>query len=80
MPGEGEGRRVRGEDEALKVANATSYGLSSAVPTRDVERGAQFALRVQAGMTHINDSPVNNLANSPFGGEENSGLGRYNGC
>jgi aldehyde dehydrogenase (NAD+) len=35
---------------------------------------------VQAGMTYINDSPVNNLANSPFGGEKNSGLGRYNGC
>jgi acyl-CoA reductase-like NAD-dependent aldehyde dehydrogenase len=31
-------------------------------------------------MTHINDSPVNDLANSPFGGEKNNGLGRYNGC
>ena len=71
--------KVRGEDEALEVANATSYGLSSAVLTRDVQRGARFALRVQAGMIHVNDSPVNDLANRPFGGEKNSGLGRYNG-
>ena len=71
--------RVRGEDEALRAANETSYGLSAAVFTRDVERGNRFAQRVQAGMTHVNDSPVNDLPNCPFGGEKNSGLGRYNG-
>ena len=71
--------KVRGEAEALEVANATTYGLSAAVVTRDVERGLRFALRVQAGMTHVNDSPVNDLANCPFGGEKNSGVGRYNG-
>lgn len=71
--------KVRGEDEALEVANATSYGLSGAVVTRDLERGARFAQRLQAGMTHVNDSPINDLPNCPFGGEKNSGLGRYNG-
>lgn len=71
--------KVRGEDEALEAANATSYGLSAAVVTRDLERGNRFALKVQAGMTHVNDSPVNDLPNCPFGGEKNSGLGRYNG-
>jgi len=71
--------KVHGEDEALQKANETAYGLSSAVWTRDVERGNRFALRVEAGMTHVNDSPVNDLANCPFGGEKNSGLGRYNG-
>ena len=70
---------VHGEDEALRVANETSYGLSAAVFTRDVERGNRFAQRLQAGMTHVNDSPVNDLPNCPFGGEKNSGLGRYNG-
>jgi acyl-CoA reductase-like NAD-dependent aldehyde dehydrogenase len=30
-------------------------------------------------MTHVNDSPVNDLATCPFGGEKNSGIGRYNG-
>ncbi|HEY2585756.1 MAG TPA: aldehyde dehydrogenase family protein [Tepidisphaeraceae bacterium] len=53
--------------------------LSSAVFTRDGERGARFAAKAQAGMTHVNDSPVNDLPNCPFGGEKNSGLGRYNG-
>jgi acyl-CoA reductase-like NAD-dependent aldehyde dehydrogenase len=71
--------KVHGEDDALRVANETSYGLSAAVFTRDVERGNRFAQRLQAGMTHVNDSPVNDLPNCPFGGEKNSGLGRYNG-
>jgi aldehyde dehydrogenase (NAD+) len=71
--------KVRGEDEALAVANDTSYGLSAAVVTRDLERGNRFARKIEAGMTHVNDSPVNDLANCPFGGEKNSGLGRYNG-
>jgi aldehyde dehydrogenase (NAD+) len=71
--------KVRDADEALKVANATPYGLSAAVVTRDLERGSRFALQLQAGMTHVNDSPVHDLPNCPFGGEKNSGLGRYNG-
>jgi aldehyde dehydrogenase (NAD+) len=71
--------KVQNDDEALRVANDTEHGLSSAVFTRDFERGLQFALGVQAGMTHVNDSPVNDLPNSPFGGEKNSGIGRYNG-
>ena len=37
------------------------------------------AVRVQAGMTHVNDTPVHDLANCPFGGEKNSGIGRFNG-
>jgi aldehyde dehydrogenase (NAD+) len=71
--------KVSGEEQALEIANATTYGLSSAVVTRDVERGLRFAQRFQAGMSHVNDSPVNDIATSPFGGEKNSGLGRYNG-
>jgi aldehyde dehydrogenase (NAD+) len=72
---------IEAEDEnhALEMANATPYGLASAVITRDLERGNRFARLMQAGMTHVNDSPVNDLSNSPFGGEKNSGIGRYNG-
>jgi aldehyde dehydrogenase (NAD+) len=66
-------------EHALAIANDTEYGLSSAVFTRDLERGVQFALRVQAGMTHVNDSPVNDDANTAFGGEKASGLGRFGG-
>ncbi len=71
--------RARGEAEALAIANDTEYGLSSCVFSGDIERGVRFAQRVQAGMTHVNDQPVNDLPFSPFGGEKNSGIGRFNG-
>ena len=60
-------------------SNDTEYGLSSCVFTRDLERGARFAQRIEAGMAHVNDQPVNDLPGSPFGGEKNSGIGRFNG-
>ena len=66
--------KVKDEEEALHVANQTEYGLSSAVFTRDRERGVRFALRVEAGMTHVNDHSVDDTPTGPFGGE-NSGSG-----
>ena len=54
-------------------------GLTGSVITRDENRGLAFALQMEAGMTHVNDQPVNDLANNPFGGEKNSGLGRFGG-
>jgi aldehyde dehydrogenase (NAD+) len=71
--------RARDEEHALELANATEYGLSSAVFTADAARGVRFARRVEAGMTHVNDQPVNDLPFNPFGGEKNSGVGRFNG-
>ncbi len=71
--------RARNEAHALELANATNYGLSSAVFTGNIERGVRFAQQVEAGMTHVNDQPVNDLPFSPFGGEKNSGIGRFNG-
>lgn len=71
--------RVADEEEALAAANDTEYGLSSAVFTEDIARGLAFARRVEAGMTHINDQPVNDSPFAPFGGEKNSGIGRFNG-
>jgi aldehyde dehydrogenase (NAD+) len=62
--------RAEGEEDALHIANDAEYGLSSAVLTRDMDRGAQFARRVEAGRTHVNDSPVN---------EKASGIGRFGG-
>ena len=61
------------------IAVYAAYGLSSAVFTRDEGRGLRFALRMEAGMTHINDQTVNDLPNAPFGGEKNSGIGRFGG-
>jgi aldehyde dehydrogenase (NAD+) len=71
--------QVKDEKEALHVANQTEYGLSSAVFTQDRERGVNFALRVEAGMTHVNDHSVDDTPTGPFGGEKNSGLGRFGG-
>jgi aldehyde dehydrogenase (NAD+) len=50
--------KVRGDAEALRVANDTPYGLSGAVFTADEGRGLRFALGVEAAMTHINGSSV----------------------
>jgi aldehyde dehydrogenase (NAD+) len=71
--------RARDEEDALRIANDTEFGLAGAVFTRDRGRGERFALRMEVGMAHVNDQPVNDLPNAPFGGEKNSGIGRYNG-
>ncbi|MFI1964197.1 aldehyde dehydrogenase family protein [Streptomyces pathocidini] len=68
-----------GEDEAVRIANDTPYGLSGAVHTGDVERGVRIAQRIHAGMIHINDSTVHDEPIVPFGGEKHSGIGRLNG-
>jgi aldehyde dehydrogenase (NAD+) len=72
--------RAEGAEQALEIANDTEYGLSSSVFTRNLERGLEFAKKVEAGMTHINDQPVNDLPNNPFGSEKNSGIGRFGGA
>lgn len=71
--------RARDAGHALKLANATEYGLAGAVFTRDLARGVSFAQRMEVGMAHINDQSVVDLPNCPFGGEKNSGIGRFNG-
>ncbi|MCV7374197.1 aldehyde dehydrogenase family protein [Mycolicibacterium arabiense] len=68
-----------GDEDALRIANDTEYGLSSAVFSRDVERAVRFGRRIEAGMTHVNDSPVNDDSNTAFGGEKGSGVGRFGG-
>ncbi|MFH7764682.1 aldehyde dehydrogenase family protein [Acinetobacter sp. BSP-28] len=71
--------KAQDEADALGLANDTAYGLSSAVCTADLERGTRFAMQIDAGMTHINSITVADQPNAPFGGEKNSGLGRFNG-
>ena len=70
---------VRDDDEAVRVANDSEYGLSAGIVTRDEERGLAIARRLQTGMAHVNDSPVNDEPSVPFGGVKNSGLGRHGG-
>ena len=71
--------KARDEAHALKLANDTRFGLSSAVCTSNIERGIHFTEQLDIGMTHINGISVADQANAPFGGEKNSGLGRFNG-
>ncbi|WP_026091406.1 aldehyde dehydrogenase family protein [Blastomonas sp. AAP53] len=71
--------RAANEDDALRLANETEFGLSSAVFTRDVARGVRFARGIEAGMTHVNDISVLDSPFNMFGGEKNSGIGRFNG-
>jgi acyl-CoA reductase-like NAD-dependent aldehyde dehydrogenase len=71
--------RVRGVEEAIRVANDTEYGLSSAVFGRDVARALNVAQRIDAGICHINGPTVHDEAQMPFGGIKGSGYGRFGG-
>ena len=72
-------QRADDAEHALALANDTDLGLSSAVFTSDLDRGVEFAKRMRAGMTHVNDITVQDESHIAFGGEKNSGLGRFNG-
>jgi aldehyde dehydrogenase (NAD+) len=68
-----------GEDEAVRLANDTPFGLSGAVHTGSIERGVRLAQRIDTGMIHINDGTIHDEPIVPFGGEKSSGVGRLNG-
>ena len=70
---------VDGEDEAVERANATSYGLASGIITGDADKGLALARRIQAGIVHVNDQPVGDEPQMPFGGVKDSGWGRFGG-
>ncbi|PDT06966.1 aldehyde dehydrogenase [Rhizobium sp. M1] len=71
--------RVSGEAEAIRIANDTEYGLSSAVFSRDVQRAMAVAARIESGICHINGPTVHDEAQMPFGGVKGSGYGRFGG-
>ena len=66
-------------DEAVKLANETTYGLAAGILTRDADRALALAERIEAGIVHINDQPVNDEPQVPFGGVKDSGYGRFGG-
>jgi acyl-CoA reductase-like NAD-dependent aldehyde dehydrogenase len=71
--------RVRGDDEAVRVANDTEYGLAAAVFSRDVSRALAVAGRLESGIVHVNGPTVGDEPQVPFGGVKGSGYGRFGG-
>ena len=67
------------EDEAVRIANDTEFGLVSYVYTRDLARGQRMIERLETGMMGLNVGVVSNPA-APFGGWKLSGLGREGGA
>ena len=66
------------EDEAVAIANNTQYGLAGSVWTRNAERGAALAARIETGMVWVNTWLHRDLR-VPFGGVKSSGVGREGG-
>jgi acyl-CoA reductase-like NAD-dependent aldehyde dehydrogenase len=71
--------RVNGDEEAVRVANNTEYGLSAAVFSQNITRALNVARRINSGICHINGSTVADEAQMPFGGTKASGYGRFGG-
>ena len=70
---------VDSADEAIARANATSYGLSAGILTSDTDRGFALAQQLESGIVHVNDQPVGDEPQMPFGGVKDSGWGRFGG-
>ncbi|MGO4856479.1 NAD-dependent succinate-semialdehyde dehydrogenase [Arthrobacter sp. 2MCAF14] len=68
----------KSEDEAIKLANNTEYGLVAYVYTKDLNRGLRVSERIETGMLGLNAGVISNAA-APFGGVKQSGLGREGG-
>lgn len=62
------------EDEAIRIANDTPYGLSGYVSSSDIDHARAIAARLETGMVHINNASLD--AQAPFGGYKQSGNGR----
>jgi acyl-CoA reductase-like NAD-dependent aldehyde dehydrogenase len=73
--------RIASDEEALQIANASPYGLLTAVWTRDLARGLRFAEAVDAGWVNVNESTNYWESHLPFGGRagSSSGVGRVGG-
>ena len=67
--------RVKDENEAIKLANDSPYGLGGSVITKNIERGKRVARQIETGMVFINKATWT-APDLPFGGVKNSGYGR----
>ncbi|HEX8601653.1 MAG TPA: aldehyde dehydrogenase [Pseudoduganella sp.] len=71
--------RFDGDEEGIRLANDSEYGLSAAVFSRDIGRAMAVARRIESGICHINGPTVHDEAQMPFGGVKASGHGRFGG-
>lgn len=74
--------QVRDADEAIRLANDSSYGLSAGIYTRNLKRGEELARRIHSGDVCINRTGLVTIGTSslPTGGMKESGIGRRNGA
>ena len=73
--------RVKDEEEALRLANDSPYGLNGNVWTADVAKGFRLAERMETGGACINDPAITyGIPEAPFGGVKASGVGQVNGA
>ncbi|MEV4836968.1 aldehyde dehydrogenase family protein [Nonomuraea sp. NPDC049486] len=68
---------VDSAEEAVARANHTDLGLAASIITGDSRRGLRLAATLEAGIVHVNDQPVNDEPQMPFGGVKDSGWGRF---
>ena len=68
----------KSEEEALQLANATSYGLAAMIWTQDISKANRVAAKVESGIIWVNCWLLRDLR-TPFGGMKNSGVGREGG-
>jgi len=71
--------RVSNDEEALRVANDTEYGLSSAIFSQNIKRAMEMSALIESGICHINGPTLHDEAQMPFGGVKQSGYGRFGG-
>jgi acyl-CoA reductase-like NAD-dependent aldehyde dehydrogenase len=73
--------KVRDEEEAVRLANDTPYGLGASVFSRNADRGEAVARRIEAGAANVNDAMVNyTVLELPMGGAKASGVGSRHGA
>ena len=63
------------ENEAIKIANSTPFGLGGSVWTKDIEKGKEIAMQIESGAVFVN-SITKSDPRMPFGGVKESGIGR----
>ena len=68
---------AKDEEDAIRLANDSPFGLSAAVFSRDIARALDVAARIESGICHVNGPTVHDEANMPFGGVKDSGYGRF---